>query len=233
VSVGTLYGVGIGPGAPDLITLRAARILNETRVVLAPRSPKNNASIALTIAGPHLHPEARVLYLEFPMTRERHVLKEAWARAAERTEEVLRGGGNAAFLTLGDPHMYSTFGYLRRALRERAADIPVETVPGIASFQAAAARTGFVLCEGEESLRILSGIADRADLEKELARPGGVAILKAYRKFPDIRAALETAGRLDSALLASRVGLDGETIHGDLAEMNGTPPYLSLVLSRR
>jgi precorrin-2/cobalt-factor-2 C20-methyltransferase len=233
MSFGTLYGIGIGPGSPDLITLRAVRILSEVRVVLAPRSPKNGESIALGIAGPHLNPAARVLHLEFPMTRERRVLEAAWAKAAEQTEEALRGGESAAFLTLGDPHIYSTFGYLTRALRERAAGIPVETVPGVTSFQAAAARAGFVLCEGGESLRILSGIADRASLEKELARPGGVVILKAYGKFPDIRAALEAAGRTENALLASRVGLKGEEIHEDLAEVHGTPPYLSLVLSRR
>ena len=234
MSLGSLYGIGVGPGAPDLITVRAVRILGETRVVLAAASPRNDYSTALEIARPYLRRDAAVLRLDFPMTRDRIILEDAWARASDSVEAVLRRGEDAVFLTLGDPLVYSTFGYLTRTLRKRDAGIPIEIVPGITSFQAAAALTGTVLCEGDQSLRILPGIADGARLEEELDAPGNAVILKAYRNFPAIRAALERTGRLDKAVLVSLVGLEGETVCRNLADLPDVPPpYLSLVLSKK
>ena len=224
-----LYGIGVGPGAPDLLTLRAVRILGEVRTVLAAASSHNEHSIALDIARPHLRPGVRILRLDFPMTRERRTLEAAWAEAAETAEAALREG-DAAFLTLGDPLIFSTFGYLARALRERAPDIAVTAVPGVTSFQAAAAGARCVLCEGEESLRILSGIVSGAELEEELARQGSTVILKAYRNFPAIRAALASAGR--EAVLVSHIGMESEKIVS-VAGGPDIPPYLSLVLSKK
>ena len=121
---GTLYGVGVGPGAPDLLTLRAVNVLRAVDVILAAASPRNDYSAALDTARPHLRPDARLLRLEFPMTRDAGVLREAWLKAAQAAREVLEGGESAAFLTIGDPLIYSTFGYLLRALREIAAKEP-------------------------------------------------------------------------------------------------------------
>ncbi len=233
MTTGTLYGIGVGPGAPDLITLRAVNILKRTDVVLTPASPRNEYSGALDIARPHLREDARVVRLDFPMTRDPRVLEAAWEKAADQAEEVLKAGGDAAFLTLGDPLIYSTFGYLTRVLRERDPALRIEAVPGVTSFQAAAARTDFVLCEGEETLRVLPGIADEATLEAELTRPGGAVILKAYRNFPAVCAALERTGRLDEAVLVSRVGLEDERVSRDFAATDAAPPYLTLVLSRK
>ena len=161
---GTLYGLGVGPGAPDLLTLRAVNVLRTVDVILAAASPRNDYSAALDTARPHLRADARLLRLEFPMTRDAGILRAAWLKAAEAARDVLEGGENAAFLTIGDPLVYSTFGYLLRTLREVAPHLPVAVVPGITSFQAAAARTGTVLCEGGEKLRILPGINGRDDL---------------------------------------------------------------------
>lgn len=131
---GILYAVGVGPGAPDLLTLRAARILGSVDVILAAASPRNDYSAALDTARPHLRPDARVLRLEFPMTRDRQVLARAWRAAAETTLAVLAGGESAAFLTIGDPLIYSTFGYLLRTVRGLEPATAVEIVPGITSF---------------------------------------------------------------------------------------------------
>ncbi len=192
---GTLYGVGVGPGAPDLLTMRAANVLRTVDVILAAASPRNDYSAALDTARPHLRPDARLLRLEFPMTRDAGVLREAWLKAVQATREVLEGGENAAFLTIGDPLIYSTFGYLLRTLREIAPHLPVEIVPGITSFQAAAARTGTVLCEGGGSLRILPGTNGQDNLAAELGGADTAVILKAYRKNP----LPETLPRLEHA----------------------------------
>ena len=228
---GTLYAVGVGPGAPDLITLRAARMLGEVPVILAAASPRNDASAALETARPHLRADARILRLDFPMTREQAELRAAWRRAAETTLGVLAAGEDAAFLTIGDPLIYSTFGYLLRTVRQLAPETRVKIIPGITSFQAAAARTETILCEGEESLRILPGIRRGEYLASELAGADMAVILKAYRNFPAIARALAATGRAGDALLASHVERPEEAVRRGVGEEDARPPYMSLILS--
>lgn len=230
---GILYGVGVGPGAPDLLTLRAVRVLGEVDVILAAASPRNDFSAALDTARPHLRPDVRVQRLEFPMTRDKAVLHEAWSVAAQTTRDVLESGQSAAFLTIGDPLVYSTFGYLMRTLGECAPHLTVEVVPGITSFQAAAARTRTVLCENGETLRIIPGINSRQSLEESLHESDTAVILKAYRNLPAIAEALDATQRLDSCLLASHVEQPAESVRQGLGGLEGTPPYMSLILSRK
>lgn len=230
---GTLYAVGVGPGAPDLLTLRAARVLGAVGVILAAASPRNDASAALQTARPHLRPDARILRLDFPMTREEAPLRAAWRAAAETTLAVLAAGEDAAFLTIGDPLIYSTFGYLFRTVRDMAPEAPVEIIPGITSFQAAAALTETVLCEGEESLRILPGIRRGEDLAAELAQADMAVILKAYRNFPAIARALADTGRAADALLASHVERPEAQVRQGVGDDDARPPYMSLILSRK
>ena len=230
---GILYGVGVGPGAPDLLTLRAVRVLGEVDVILAAASPRNDFSAALDTARPHLRPDVRVQRLEFPMTRDKAVLHEAWRVAAQTTRDVLESGQSAAFLTIGDPLVYSTFGYLMRTLGESAPHLKVEVVPGITSFQAAAARTRTVLCENGETLRIIPGINSRQSLEESLHESDTAVILKAYRNLPAIVEALDATQRLDSCLLASHVEQPAESVRQGLGGLEGTPPYMSLILSRK
>ena len=230
---GILYGVGVGPGAPDLLTLRAVRVLGEVDVILAAASPRNDFSAALDTARPHLRPDVRVQRLEFPMTRDRAVLHEAWRVAAQTTRDVLESGQSAAFLTIGDPLVYSTFGYLMHTLGDCAPHLRVEVVPGITSFQAAAARTRTVLCENGETLRIIPGINSRQSLEDSLHESDTAVILKAYRNLPAIAEALDATNRLDSCLLASHVEQPAENVRQGLGGLEGTPPYMSLILSRK
>lgn len=227
---GTFYGVGVGPGAPDLLSLRAVNVLRSVQVVLAAASPKNEDSLALSIAAPHLRPGARVERLDFPMTRDRALLREAWEGNADTVMEVLDQGLDAAFLTLGDPLIYSTFGYLLRTLRERDADVPVGVVSGITSFQDAAAQSLTVLCEGEENLVLLSGINGPQRLRQALSLADGAVILKTYKNADAIYAALREAGRSEDALFATRLGLEGEALVRDFASMPAHPHYLSLLL---
>lgn len=233
MTAGTLYGIGVGPGAPDLLTLRAATILSTVDVVLAAASPRNDYSTALETARPHLNPQAEIVRLEFPMTQKRDILMKAWDIAARTTEAILRQGRSAAFITIGDPLVYSTFGYLSRTLQDRWADITIEVIPGITSFQAAAARTNTILCEGSESLLILPGINGGDTLQQGLECADNTVILKAYKNFPAIRDALEQAQCLDNSTFASRVYLTDEMFTRDLNSLPAVPPYLSLVLAKK
>lgn len=234
---GKLYGIGVGPGAPDLLTLRAVKVLGVVDVILAAASPRNDYSTALETARPHLRPDVDIVRLEFPMTRDREILHDAWHKAADRTAQVLAAGQSAAFLTLGDPLIYSTFSYLARALRLQAQKletrVEIEVIPGITSFQAAAARTQTVLCEGTETLLILPGINTGKSLEEGLKFADSSVILKAYKNFSAIRAALHSTGCEEKAVFVSKVCLEGELVCRYGESIPEVPPYLSLVLARR
>ncbi len=233
VKKGKLYGVGVGPGAPDLLTLRAVHVLNNVDVILTAASPRNDYSHALETARPYIAPHAAIVRLEFPMTRNTATLEQAWTVAATRTKEVLYAGKNAAFLTIGDPLIYSTFGYLMQTLAQCDAELDIEIISGITSFQAAAARTHTVLCEGQEDLLIVPGINEEEALCKSLHHVDNAVILKAYKNFPAIRCALQKTERIKKARFASYICHENEHICTDITELSDTPPYLSLVISKK
>ena len=228
---GVLYGIGVGPGDPDLITLRVIRALQRADIILAAASSRNEHSIAHSIAAQHLSPHAEVLRLNFPMTRDQAVLEHAWEENAAITATHLRQGKNAVFLTLGDPLIYSTFGYLLRTLQATAPELQIEVIPGITSYQAAAAKSLTVLCEGSETLLLAPGINDGAALENALQHADSAVILKTYRNAQAIYTALRNTGRAETAVFASRLGLEGEHIAVGLDNAPATPTYLSLMLS--
>ena len=229
--MGTLYGVGIGPGDPDLLTLRAVAVLRSVKVIFAAASPKNDDSLALSIASPHLTADVEIIRLDFPMTRNQTLLEAAWKANTRIVGEVLRSGRDAAFLTLGDPLIYSTFGYLMRTLADLDPGLDVRVVPGITSFQAAAAKTRTVLCESAENLLLVSGINDAEKLAEALGSADSAVILKAYRNIDAIRTALAATGRGDETVFASRLGLEGEKMLSGLENLPEKPHYLSLILA--
>ncbi len=227
---GIFYGIGVGPGDPELISLKAVRVLAQTRYIFAASSPGNGYSLALRIAEAHLAPESVVQLLPFPMTREKAALAPAWRENSLRVLEVLRQGHDAAFLTLGDPLIYSTFGYLARTLRELDPEAEIRAIPGITSFQAAAAATGRVLCEAGENLLLLSGLDEEAAAAKTLAEPDNIVILKVYKNFQKLRGLLQEQDLSGKCAFVSRLGLDEEIICRDLESAPDAPHYLSMLL---
>jgi precorrin-2/cobalt-factor-2 C20-methyltransferase len=230
---GTLYGIGVGPGDPDLITLKAVKTLQKVDVVLAAASTKNEASLALSIASPHLREGAAVVRLDFPMTRDQAVLDKAWRANADTVSGILRQGKSAAFLTLGDPLTYSTFGYLLRTLNGLLAEIPVQVIPGITSYQAAAAHTGRVLVESGESLAVVSGVADEEELTRVLSGAQCAVILKAYKNMPVIKKVLANLGLTDASVFVTRLGHEGQEVIQSLDQVPEKPSYFSLILVRK
>ncbi|MDR2799660.1 MAG: precorrin-2 C(20)-methyltransferase, partial [Desulfovibrio sp.] len=216
---------------PDLLTLQAVKVLRSVSVVLSAASLGKEESLALAVAAPHIPPQTRILRLNFPMTKDRTLLERAWEDNAACAAEILRSGQDACFLTLGDPMIYSTFGYLMQTLARLYPALPVSVVPGVTSFQAAAAKTRTVLCQGRENLLLVSGINSGEDLEKALEHADGAVILKAYRNAPIIREALIRAGRDSEVVFASRVGHGGEASGRGLQSMPARPSYLSLLIA--
>ncbi|GIH14835.1 precorrin-2 C(20)-methyltransferase [Rugosimonospora africana] len=220
-----LIGVGVGPGDPELVTLKAARILGSADRVFVPVLDPAEAGRAEATVATHTPPE-RVERLVFALDRGQR--DRYWAAAGERVAQWLSAnGGTAAFATIGDPNLYSTFGYLARCVRDALPEVVVETVPGITAMQALASASGTVLAEGHESLTLLP-LPDGADgVADALSRNGTVVVYKGGRHLPAIGAAVAASGR--DAILGSHVGLPDERI-APLSTVDAAVPYLSTVL---
>ncbi|BCS90204.1 precorrin-2 C(20)-methyltransferase [Pseudodesulfovibrio sediminis] len=230
---GILYGIGVGPGDPELLTLKAVRALSEVDVIFAAASTKNDYSTAYGIAKPHLKEDVRVIQLSFPMTKDETELETAWKHNATIVAEVLNKGQNAAFLTLGDPLTYSTYGYLQRTLLKTDPSTRLQAIPGITSFHAAAAKIGLVLTESKESLLITSGVTDPEKLEEQLKVADNAVIMKAYKNFEEIRETLTRLRLNDKTVLVSRLGMDNESILMDIKDAPSKPHYFSLALVKK
>ena len=230
---GTLYGIGVGPGDPELIPLKSIRILHEVDVIFSASSTKNAHSLAVTIASRHLPENADVRLLPFPMTMNRKMVEQAWDEHSQTIIAVLEEGKDAAFLTLGDSLTYSTFGYLLRTIRRHAPHLPVVTIPGITSYQAAAAATNTPLVEGEENMLLLSGVLGGNGLRKKIKDVDNIVFLKAYKNIKDIVASLEETGRLKSSLAVVRCGFPEQKIYQNVSELvHNDPKYWTLILTK-
>ena len=230
---GTLYGIGVGPGDPELITLKALKVLQGVPHIFASCSTKNTYSLALSIVRCHLN-GAGIEHLPFPMTKDPQVLASAWEQNARRVLEVLATGSDAAFVTLGDPLTYSTFGYLLKTLKRLNPEVGIVTIPGITSYSAAAALTHIPLTEGEESFYLVSGALGAARLKEVIDKSDNIVILKTYRYFGEIYQVLEDMDLLDRTTCISRCGLEGETIVENLRDLKGRElPYLSMVIIKK
>ena len=232
MSQGTLFGLGVGPGDPELLTLKAVRVLGRVQRIYAASSTKNTYSVSLDIAAPHLRDGATAEVLAFPMTRDKNSLRAAWRANAARVCADLRSGLDVACLTLGDPMTYSTFGYLMRTVLDMEPTARIEVVPGVTSYNAAAAAAGKVLAESCENLAVVSGVDGGEGLRRAAQWADSVVVLKAYKRFGHIRAVLEELGLAERALLVSNCGRPGQEVVQDLSQVTDTPPYFSLLLVR-
>lgn len=231
---GILYGLGVGPGDPELITLKAARILNSADVVYAAASSKNTYSLAVSIARPHIPDLTAVKMLSFPMTSDPQVKKEAWHANALTLIEELEQKKIVAFMTLGDSMTYSTYGYLLKHVRKLAPHIPIISVPGITSYQASAACLNSPLVEGEEALLIVSGVSGGDILRKFAVIPDNLVFMKAYRNIADITVALEEIGLLGNSVAVKNCGLPDQQVITDITTLQSSPPnYWTLVLAKQ
>jgi len=234
MNTGILYGIGVGPGDPDLITLKAARILNTVDVVFAASSTKNAHSQAVEIARPHLKASVPVRMIPFPMTSDKDDVASAWEKNAMEIIAALEKGLNAVFLALGDCLTYSTFGYVLRNIQTLAPHITVFSIPGITSYQAAASRLNTPLVEGEESLILLSGVHGGDRFRKISGYSDNVVFLKAYKNVKDIADTLKASDMGFKSVGIVRCGLDGEQVIRDMNVFtNKKPDYWTLIISKK
>lgn len=230
-----LVGVGMGPGDPELVTVKAVRLLGEADVVLVPVLDTGEPGRAEATALAYVDPERirRVVFALNEPGGPTHRRTTAWDRAAATVREEFDGGASTvAFATIGDPNLYSTFTYLARTARDLVADLAVETIPGIVAMQDLAARGGTVLAEGAETLTLIPFTGDVDRLRAALSHDGTVVAYKCGGRMPQVREALDETGRLDRAVYGAMLGLDGEDVRqvSELGPEERTP-YLSTVIS--
>ncbi len=228
---GTLFGIGVGPGDPKLMTVRGVEVLKRVAVVFAAGSSKNEYSLALNVVRDYLPEGVEVRKLDFPMTQDQAQLDAAWRANALEALAVLDAGQDAAFITIGDSLTYSTYGYLLRTLLAIDPAAQVETIPGITAYHAAAARLNLPLVESKESLLVVSGVSDPQDIPRMAACGDNVVIMKTYRNYDQILDALEELPQRRETYSVSQCGLPGERLRRDAASLRGEKmPYLSLVI---
>ncbi len=229
---GKLFGTGVGPGDPELLTIKAVRIINEADVIFTAASTKNTYSMALEAARPHISESADIKSLSFPMTKDKDVMETDWTKNALEIAAVLKQGKNAVFLTLGDPTTYSTFGYILRSLKNVMPEARIETIPGITSFHAAAARLNRILVEAEESLLITSGAYGGDNLKKIAETTKNIVMMKAYKNIKGINKALKETGFYNNSVAVSRCGRKDEKIIENLDDLETRKPdYWTLILA--
>ncbi len=230
---GKLYGIGVGPGLPDLLTLKAVDLLRRVPVIFVPVKSKGDSSSAMQIISPFLEKMEgqEIKELVFPMTNSAQELEKGWNFAAEEVLQVLEEGKDAAFITLGDSSLYSTYAYLLEFLLKLQPDLVVETVPGITSFSAAAALLNRALVRGQESLAVLPANRGMEFLEVVLGSFENVVLLKVASVIDDVLDTLKKLGRLDEAVFISRCGMPGQLVLDNLSESVEIPKdYFSLIL---
>ena len=222
---GVLYGVGLGPGDRELITLKAARLIGAARLIAYPALP-GVASLARSIAA-DLLPEGVVeLVVEVPMRVERAPAQAAYDAGATRIGEALEAGEDVVFLCEGDPFFYGTFMYLHRRLSGR---FRVEVVPGVTSLSAATARAGLALVARNEVLSVLPAPLPDAALEACIAGADALAILKVGRHLGRVRVLIERLGLLERAMYMERASMAGERLL-PLVEAPDPAPYFSMIM---
>lgn len=231
-----LIGIGVGPGDPELVTVKAVTALRSADAILVPVMAPDEPGRAEAIVRAHLGDDPRIRRVVFALNDTGGVTPRraaAWDAAARTVTDLARdGAATIAFATLGDPNLYSTFTYLARTARDLVPALTVETVPGITAMQDLAARTGTVLAEGDEPLTLLPLPGHRTEdrLRTVLAGDGTVVAYKFGARAPAVRDDLREAGRLDTAVYGARLGLDGERT-GPAAGLAGPLPYLSTLIA--
>jgi precorrin-2/cobalt-factor-2 C20-methyltransferase len=251
---GTLYVIGVGPGDPELLTLKAARLLREVPCICVPKGREEGSSLALSIVRGALDLDGKeIIEAHFPMKKTKGQgtagteqrmkssgnaacdgeLDAKWKEAAGTVLGRLKKGKDVAFITLGDPAVYSTFFYLRDRLLEIDPALAIEIIPGVSSINASASRAGISLGLADEKIAVIPATYVK-DLKAVLENADTLVLMKVHRVFDDMRKRLEEADLIENAVYVARACMDEEKVFRDIREVRDEDlDYFSMIIVRK
>lgn len=227
---GNFYGIGLGPGDPELLTMKAIHIIQRADCIFVPKSNTKEDSLALEIVQDYVRGK-RVTEQVYPMTKDKSVLDSAWLKSAEEIRAEVINGNNVAYLTLGDPMTFSTYIYLLRQLNTLLPEHAIHTIPGITSYNAAACAANFPLLMGDERLAVIPVPKDITELRSIIEAFDTVVLMKVAKKLDEVIQLLEEMQLSENALFASYIGQRDAYLTCDIISLKGSGRgYMSVLI---
>lgn len=233
-SIGKFYGIGVGPGDSDCLTIQAINTLKKIDVLFCPHAKIKDESLALEIVKIFLSRKIKIKELVFPMVKSKNILEKHWKKAAKLIAVTVLKGLNAGFITIGDPLIYSTYIYVLKILKRDFPYVEIKTIPGISSFQLAASIFNIPLAHGKEKIAILPA-TDINSVKDSLKKFDTVILFKVGSKLDKIIKLLEEFDLIKNSFFASRVGCKNQIIETDLKKLNGNEKigYMSIIIVKK
>ncbi len=226
---GKFYGIGVGVGDKENITLKAVKRLEKVDVVILPEAKTGEGSTAFEIVKDHVKEGIEQIFMEFPMVRDLEARKIFRKNNADVINGLLSEGKNVAFLTIGDPMTYSTYTYV---LEHILPETEVETIAGINSYNSMAARLNIPLMVGDEDLKVIS-VNKKTDIQKEIENNDNIVFMKISRDLDKLKQAIINTGNTENIIIISNCGKDNEEIYTDIEKLDSVHYFSTLILKKK
>ncbi len=236
-----LIGIGVGPGDPDLLTVKAVKAIQNADIIMCPASKEDRPSIALSVVSSLIDKtkNQEIVKLIFPMTKDRDVLEQTWEKNAKIMAEKVLSGKNVVYLTVGDPYLYSTWIYMHKDLEEKYPDMSISVIPGIVSMFTFASKVGVSIAEGAEKVAIIPSCYDLSSVKEIAKNSETMVFLKDGRYFDQVIDVLKESGFPDNSIFAigQDLGTENEVIRkltlGEVNDDTLTTKYFSILVVKR
>jgi precorrin-2/cobalt-factor-2 C20-methyltransferase len=236
-----LIGIGVGPGDVELLTVKAAKAIQNADIIMCPASNEDRPSIALSVVSPIIDKSLnqKIVKLIFPMTKDKDVLENTWKRNAKIMAETVLTGKNVVYLTVGDPYLYSTWIYMHKDLKEKYPDMDISVIPGIVSIFTFASKVGISIAEGAEKVAIIPSCYDLSSVKEIAKHSESMIFLKDGRYFDKVIEVLKESGFPDNSIFAigQDLGTENEIVRkmtlGEVNDSSLTTKYFSILVVKR
>ncbi len=236
-----LIGIGVGPGDPELLTVKAVKAIHDADITMCPASKEDRPSIALSVVYSLIYKSKNqeIVKLIFPMTKDKDVLEETWKRNAKIMAETVQSGKNVVYLTVGDPFLYSTWIYMHKDLTEKYPEMNISVIPGIVSMFTFASKVGVSIAEGAEKVAIIPSCYDLSSVKEIAKNSESMIFLKDGRYFDQVIDVLKESGFPDNSIFAigQDLGTENEIIRkltlGEVNDDTLTTKYFSILVVKR
>jgi len=236
-----LIGIGVGPGDPELLTVKAVKAIQNADIIMCPASKEDRPSIALSVVSSLIDKSKNqeIIKLIFPMTKDKDILEQTWVKNAKIMAEKVLSGKNVVYLTVGDPYLYSTWIYMHKDLKENYPAMDISVIPGIVSMFTFASKVGVSIAEGAEKVAIIPSCYDLSSVKEIAKNSETMVFLKDGRYFDQVIDVLKEAGFPDDSIFAigQDLGTENEIIRkltlGEVNDDTLTTKYFSILVVKR